>query len=204
MSFNTRVGSRLTIINEGSDFRLPLSARSPHKWLAQGLLDEQRLLHRSRELLQHAWVRAQFHRSRCQPGSPGQRGFQPCDLRLASDNNPSRKSRTSFDLRRSDHQDSPDKALNPIGTFPDPGRSRPGDGRRFLPMPWLPEPPVVPPRRYAEQPRCRCGPPRRRRCSTWPGMLSSSSTTLEIYADTDEQARREALTKLHDLLGDEN
>jgi hypothetical protein len=35
-------------------------------------------------------------------------------------------------------------------------------------------------------------------------MLSSSSTTLEIYADTDEQARREALTKLHDLLGDEN
>ena len=29
------------------------------------------------------------------------------------------------------------------------------------------------------------------------------STTLEIYTDTDEEARREALTKLHDLLGSE-
>jgi integrase len=27
------------------------------------------------------------------------------------------------------------------------------------------------------------------------------STTLEIYIDTDEQARREALTRLHGLLG---
>ena len=29
------------------------------------------------------------------------------------------------------------------------------------------------------------------------------STTLEIYPDTDEAARREALTKLHDLLDDQ-
>jgi hypothetical protein len=28
------------------------------------------------------------------------------------------------------------------------------------------------------------------------------STTLEIYTDTDEAARRDALTRLHDLLDD--
>jgi integrase len=28
------------------------------------------------------------------------------------------------------------------------------------------------------------------------------STTLEIYTDTDEQARRDALTRLQDLLGE--
>jgi hypothetical protein len=28
------------------------------------------------------------------------------------------------------------------------------------------------------------------------------STTLEIYTDTDEQARRDALTRLQNLLGD--
>jgi hypothetical protein len=33
-------------------------------------------------------------------------------------------------------------------------------------------------------------------------LLDRRSTTLEIYTDTDDQARRDALTRLHGLLGE--